>query len=106
MKYVIASILALGLSACATTPTASQVQQIKAACALDAGIRPVVNVLLAVSNLATPEQSAAILAAMAVIDPICANPEGNPSDNALAAVIGATTQISAIAADLEKKKSE
>lgn len=93
------------LPACTTVPAANQVQAIQNACAVDAGIRPTVTVLLAVPGLAKPEQIAAVAAARAVIDPICANPIGTPQANAAAALAGATGQILAIVTDLQAKRA-
>lgn len=106
MKKLFAFYLAcavLALAACATAPGAAQVQQIQTSCAVDAGLRPTVDVLLAVPGLATAEEVAAIGAARAVIDPICANPAGSVQANALAAFSGATVRLVNIAAQLQSR---
>ncbi len=83
------SILAvIALAACTTTggqvaPNAQMVQQIQQACLVDAGVRPIVTALLAVPNLATVQEIAAVAAARQVIDPICANPSGSVQANTL-----------------------
>ena len=55
----------LMLSGCASAPGVDQVAQIQAACAVDAGLRPTVTVLLAVPGLANVQDVAAITAARA-----------------------------------------
>jgi hypothetical protein len=70
------AILALGVAlvGCANM-TPQQVNQVKLACATDAGLRPTVDVLLALPGVAKPEEVAAVVAARAIIDPICKNPD-------------------------------
>jgi len=102
MKRLFVAVAVLALSACATAPTDQQVAAIQNACAVDAGLRPVVTILLATPGLAQPEDVAAVVAARAVIDPICANPAGPVQANALAALTGATTQLVVIAAKLQQ----
>lgn len=96
--------VALALVACGT-PTGGQVQQIRMACAADAGLRPSIDVMLAVPNFATPEEMAAIVAARAVIDPICKNPEapfagGDP----YMAVTQATATVAGIMVQMQARK--
>lgn len=110
MKHILAiTIIAiLALSGCASmggTPDANQVQQIQTACAVDAGIRPTVTALLALPGLAKPEEIAAVVAARAVIDPICANPSGSIQANAIAAVTSASAQVIGIVAQLQARKA-
>ena len=93
------------LAACAGTPTAAQAVQIQAACAVDAGIRPSVNVLLAVPGLATVQEVAAVTAARAVIDPVCANPSGSFEANTVSAFTAATTQVLTTLAELKSRQS-
>lgn len=102
MKRIIAVSAILAMSACATVPNDQTVMVIQNSCAVDAGLRPVVTVLLATPGVAQPEDVAAITAARAVIDPICANPSGPVQANAIAALTGATAQIVAITAKLQK----
>jgi hypothetical protein len=106
MKPIIACLIALVLCACTTTPTANQVAAITNACAIDAGIRPTVTELLAIPGLATPQEVAAVVAARAVIDPICANPSATPQANALAALTGASAQVIAIVTTLQARKAK
>ena len=94
-----------GCSTLTSTPTDSQVALIQNACAADAAIRPTVTVLLDVTGLATADEAAAVKAARAVIDPICANPSGSVQENALAAVTGASGQIVAIVTKLQTRKA-
>ena len=94
--FAIAAIMAL--AACSTTgpagtPDASQVAQIQMACAVDAGLRPQVTVLISLPGVATPEAIAAVVAARGVIDTVCANPAGSVQANALAAFSGATATV-------------
>ena len=90
------------LAACATPPTDAQVQRIQLACAVDAGIRPSITALMV---FATPQESAGIVAARAVIDPICANPGGTVQANAIAAFTAATTQVVSIYSDMKTRKA-
>lgn len=93
------------LAGCANPPTGDQVQAIRNACAFDAGLRPTVTMLLAVPDLATPEEIGAVAAARAVIDPICANPAGAPQENAIAAVSGASATIVGVVTQLQMRKA-
>lgn len=104
---VIASIaLGLAMLAGCAAPNASQVDAIKSACAIDAGIRPTVTILLAVPGLAKPEEIAAVAAARTVIDPVCANPAGTAQENALAAVSGASATLIGIVTQMQMRKAE
>ena len=96
------------LCACATpgaAPNAAQVADIQTACAVDAGLRPTVTGLLAIPGLATVDEVAAVTAARAVIDPICANPGGTVQANAIAAVTSASAQVLGIVTQLQARKS-
>lgn len=95
----------LMLSGCATAPGAAEVTQIQTACAVDAGLRPTVTVLLAVPGLANVQDVAAITAARAVIDPICANPGGTPQANAIAILAGASGQLVGIVTQLQARQT-
>ena len=97
----------LALAACSTTgtPEAGQVQQIQTACAVDAGIRPTVTALLAIPGLATVQEVAAVGAARAVIDPICANPGGSVQANAITILVSANAQLVGIVAQLQARKA-
>jgi len=108
----VAILCAVGLAAlpaCSTnpaaTPNATQVTQIQNACAFDAGLRPTVSALLAIPGLARPQEIAAVAAARAVIDPICANPGGSVQANTIAAVTGATAQVLTIATQLQQRSN-
>jgi hypothetical protein len=103
LAVIFASVFALAqFAGCASgpnaTPSQAQVQQIENASAIDAGLRPSVTALLAIPGLATPQEVAAVIAARAVIDPICANPSGNLQANAIATVTSASATIVGIAA--------
>ena len=107
MKKLIAFYLAcaaLALAACATAPDASQVQQIQTACAVDAGLRPTVTAMMAVPGLVQPAEDAAIVAARAVIDPICANPSGTPQANAISILVSANAQLVGIVTQIQARK--
>jgi hypothetical protein len=107
MKFVIALLIGCFIAfcgGCATTPTASQVQAIENACAIDAGIRPIVTELLAVPGLATPAESLAVSTARNIIDPICANPSASPKANTLAALTGASMNIVNIVTALKARQ--
>ncbi len=109
MKKLFAFYLAcavLALAACATAPGAAQVEQIQTACAVDAGLRPTVSVLLAVPNLATAQEETTIIAARAVIDPICANPAGTPQANAIAILAGASGHLVGIVTQLQARQAK
>jgi dihydrodipicolinate synthase/N-acetylneuraminate lyase len=91
-SIILIGALAFALSACATTsttPTDSQVAQIKQACAIDAQIRPVVQVF---EVAADPQVIAGLVAARTIIDPICANPTQTLEANAQAAFSAAIAQ--------------
>jgi len=110
MKKLFAMAFGLVLSviaACTSTgaPDSRQVQAIQNACAVDAGVRPVVTVLLATPGLATPDEVAAVAAARAVIDPVCSNPAGSVQANAIAAVTGASAQIVGIVTQLQARQA-
>lgn len=92
----------MGLTACAGAPTAGGVAVIQNACAIDAGIRPTVSVLLV---LATPQESAAVTAARAVIDPVCANPSGSYEANTISAVTAASAQVLSVVTTLQARKA-
>lgn len=96
------SAIVLGLTACAGAPTAGGVQAIQNACAIDAGIRPTVSVLLV---LATPQEAAAVAGARAVIDPVCANPSGSYEANTISAVTAASAQVLSVVTTLQARKS-
>lgn len=94
-SLALAAAGALALTACGTSSPDQPPQaadQIRAACAADAVIRPSVSALLAVPGLATHEQVAAVMAARAVIDPICANPAA-AKEAALTGLTNATAQV-------------
>lgn len=100
-----AACAALALVACAAgAPEANEVQQIQAACAVDAGLRPTVTALMAVPGLVQPADDAAIVAARAVIDPICANPAGTPQANAISILVGANAQLVGIVTQIQARK--
>lgn len=96
MKRTIAFCAIVALAACSTVPSGQQVFAIQNACAVDAGLRPAVNVLIATPGLVPADDVAALIAARAVIDPICSNPSGPFEANALAALTIATSEIVAI----------
>lgn len=102
MKRIFAAAATLALSACATVPGGQQASAIQSACAVDAGLRPVVTILLATPGAIQPEDAAIVVAARAVIDPICANPSAPLEANALVALTTATAQIAAITAKAPK----
>jgi uncharacterized lipoprotein YajG len=104
MNRIIAIAVAMLFAGCATVPTANQVVEIKMACSIDAGIRPTITALLAIPDLAKPEEVAVVGAARAIIDPICANPSGSLQEDALSAVAGATGQIVGIVTALQARK--
>lgn len=100
---MLAASAVMALSACAGAPTATGVQAIQNACALDAGLRPTVTLLIA---FATPQEAAAVTAARAVIDPVCANPSGTYEANTVAAVSGAAGQILAVVTELKARQGK
>lgn len=102
----IALAAGLMMSACATSPPSDdQVAKIQTACAIDAGVRPAVTALLAVPDLATPTEAAAVAAARAVIDPVCANPSAPLQTSAISAVSSASMQLVTMAAQLQARRS-
>ena len=108
MRKNLAAIAAVcSLVACSVAtiaPDAPVVAAIKSACAADALLRPSASILIAIPGLATPGEAAAVLAARAVVDPICANPDGSIGSNAAAAVEGATGQILAVVAQIGARR--
>lgn len=104
---IAAAAASLSLAGCAASgaPDAPQVQMIQNACAVDAGLRPTVTALLAVPGLATPDEVAAVVAARAVIDPVCANPAGSVQANAIAAVTGASATVLGIVTQMQARKA-
>jgi hypothetical protein len=107
MKTRIAILLAIPmiLLACATAPTATQVQAIQNACAVDVGMRPIVAEVLAVSGLAQPPEIAGLAAAHQVIDTICANPSASAQANAIASLTRASAQIIGIVTTLKARQA-
>lgn len=99
---LLAAAMVMALGACAGLPNASQVIAIESACAIDAGIRPTVSVLL---TLATPAEVATIDAARAVIDPVCANPGGSVQANTVAALTAASAQVLGVVTTLQARKA-
>ena len=103
MKKILAIAALSILAACAATaPTDNQVAQIQTACAVDAGIRPSVTALMV---FATPKEEAAITAARAVIDPICANPAAPLQSTAISTFSAAAAQVVGYYAQLQARKS-
>jgi len=107
-----AAVCAAGLpavafvSGCSTTPpTDSQVAAIQSACAVDAAVRPTVTALLAIPGLAKAEEVTAVVAARAVIDPICVKPSGTVQANAVAAITAASGQVIGIVTQLQARKA-
>ena len=97
------------ISACTSTPMtpdANQVAAIQNACAVDAGLRPTVTLLLAVPGLAKVEEVAVVTAARAIIDPVCANPANSVQANAIAAVTGASAQIIGVVTQLQQRQTK
>jgi hypothetical protein len=100
-------MVAICLGACTTPPTSTQANQIRMACAADAGIRPSVDILLAIPGLAKPEEVAAVVAARAVIDPICKDPSapfagGDP----YVAISQASGTLAGVLVQLETRKAQ
>lgn len=94
------------LAACTTPPTPGQQSQIRMACAADAGIRPSVDVMLMIPGLAKPEEVAAVVAARAIIDPICKDPAapfagGDP----YVAVTQASASVAGVLVQVESRKA-
>lgn len=110
MRFVaLLAVLACGmllfLAGCVTPPTPTQAGQIRMACAADAGIRPSVSIALAIPGLAKPEEIAAVAAARAVIDPICADPTKPVLGvDPYVAVTQATAQVAGILVQVESRK--
>ena len=103
MKKILAFAAALVLAACATTaPNDAQVAQIQTVCAVDAGIRPSVTALMV---LATPQEQAAITAARAVIDPVCANPGAPLQSTAITTFSAAAAQVVSYYTQLQARKA-
>ena len=107
-KLLIAAMTALVLTACATTteqtPEQARISRINRACALDAGIRPVVTVMMTDPDVSA-EDVATIVALRAVIDPVCANPSGNAGDNVATAFAAATSQMLTTVARIQAEKN-
>ena len=102
-KFLVVAALAVCAAACTTVaPDATGVAAIQNACAVDAGLRPTVDVLLA---FATPQEKATVVGARAVIDPVCANPSGTFEANTVAAVTGASAQIVGLLTTLQERKA-
>lgn len=100
-----AFVAVLCLSGCANPPTPTQAQAIQNACAVDKGLRPSVDLLLAIPGLAKPEELAAITTARAIIDPICANPAGPFTLDPQAELTRATATVMGLAVQLEQRKA-
>lgn len=101
----LALVACLAITACASftgTPGDAQVAEIKNACAIDAGLRPTVKVLLV---LATPDEQRAVTAAETVIDTVCANPSGSLQANTLTVFSESTAQIMNVVATLQSRKA-
>lgn len=105
MKALIAAFAAASLAACATAPPANVVTAIQNACAIDAGLRPIVVELQMVPGLVQPPEALALTAARAVIDPICANPAASPEANTLTALTGASAQIVGVVTAVKARQS-
>lgn len=101
LPLILACAIGLALSACAGAPSQTQAQQIQTACAIDAGLRPSIDVLLAVPGVAQPNEVAAIGVARSVIDPVCANPGGTYQANTITAFTAATAQVAGILTKLQ-----
>ena len=87
--------VALSLAGCATQDQQPDAAKIAAACAADALIRPSVSALLDAPGVATLEQRAAVMAARAVIDPICLNPAA-AQQGAIVGLTNASAQLVAV----------
>lgn len=93
------------LAGCAYPPTPGQVNQIKVACAADAGLRPSVDLLLSLPGLAKPEEVLAITSARVIIDPICKNPDSPPIGiDPYSEVTKASALIAGTVAQMEMRK--
>jgi hypothetical protein len=104
LSAALAAIACSALCACAAltaTPSQAQVTAIQSACIGDAVIRPIVTDL---EVLATPAEVAAITAARAVIDPVCANPSAPLAADAATTFSESTAQIATIVASLQARK--
>lgn len=102
LKTLLAVAALAILAACSTAaPTNDQVVKIQTACAIDAGIRPSVSALMV---LATPAESAAINAARAVIDPVCANPAAPLQSTAITTFSAAAAQVVGYYTQLQARK--
>lgn len=103
--FAAAVAVAAALAACATTQgQPPDVANIQAACAADALIRPSVSALLDVPGLATLEQRAAVMAARAVIDPVCRNPAA-AQQGAAAGLANASAQLLGVYAALRQARA-
>ena len=96
--------VAIGLAACAAAPEQPDVAKIQAACAADALIRPSVSALLDAPGVATLEQRAAVMAARAVIDPICLNPAA-AQQGAVTGLTNASAQLLAVYVAMRQAKA-
>jgi len=94
MKRMLLSLVALlalaFCAACASLGGAPNVAAIQTACAADAAIRPDVSLLL---PFATMQEAAAVTAARAVIDQVCANPSAPVETATAQAFSTATAQV-------------
>lgn len=97
--------IAVCFAGCTTPPTQTQVQQITNACAMDKGLRPSVDVLLAIPGLAKPEEIAAVAAARAIVDPICANPSAPFPADPTAQITQATATVAGLVVQIEARKA-
>lgn len=104
MKRLALIAATIMLTACASAPQPADVQRIQAACAADALIRPTVSALLDVPGLASLEQRGAVMAARAVIDPICRDPAA-AQQNAIAGLTAATGQVLAVYTAIRQAKA-
>ncbi len=107
-RILLIAAAALALTGCVSTPGQDSKQpdvaQIQAACAADALIRPSVSALLDVPGLATLEQKGAVMAARAVIDPICANPAA-AKQGAITGLTNATAQVLAVYVAMKQSRA-
>lgn len=107
-RILLIAAAALALTGCVSTPGQDSQQpdvaQIQAACAADALIRPSVSALLDVPGLATLEQKGAVMAARAVIDPICANPAA-AKQGAITGLTNATAQVLAVYVAMKQNRA-
>jgi hypothetical protein len=106
MKRTLIVLASLALAACAASPGQSpEVAKIQAACNADAVIRPSVSALLDVPGLATLEQKGAVMAARAVIDPICRDPSAPLQATAAQSLAAATAQVLAVYMELRTRRA-